>query len=226
MRAAGNPERAVQEKRYLKSPFKFHGVSVPSADRIARDFMKKNKGSNKERIIAIVLSLWKSDYHDEKRLALKLLRHYPAFITPLLMPMFENMLLDCTGWDLVDEIAIHLVGSVLENDKRSYSYLKRWSRSENFWMRRASLISQILLFRKGLGDRKLFYSLAEGMVIDKEFFIRKAIGWVIREISRSDPEAAFAFLMKIRDRASRLTVREGAKRLPERMRKQVLALSA
>lgn len=147
-----------------------------------------------------------------------MLRLYPEYVDFRTMPLLEKMLNSSTGWDLVDDISIHLVGAVLEKDKKAFGYLKRWSRSDNFWMRRASLISQILLFRHGNGDKKLFFQFAEKMVFEKEFFIRKAIGWCLREISKSNPDEAFDFLMKIKGSASGLTLREGAKRLPEKMK--------
>jgi 3-methyladenine DNA glycosylase AlkD len=89
-------------------------------------------------------------------------------------------------------------------------------------MRRASLISQILLFREGKGDKELFFRLAEEMIEEREFFIRKAIGWTLREMSKADPQAAFDFLLRVKDRASGLTLREGAKRLPDEMRNKVV----
>jgi 3-methyladenine DNA glycosylase AlkD len=222
LEAAGNPERAVQEKRYLKSPFKSFGVSLPATDKIAREFRKANKDAARNYIFALAEKLWDSDYHDEKRLGIRVLQFYPEYIDYAAMPMLEKMLMESTGWDLVDDIAIHLVGTVLEKDKKAYAYLKEWSMSDNFWMRRASLISQIVLFRNGRGNRDLFFKFAEPMVAEKEFFIRKAIGWCIREIAKADPGPAFEFLMKIKDRASGLTLREGAKRLPEKAREMIL----
>jgi len=223
LKNAGDPDRAVQEKRYLKSPFRFHGVSVPATDTIARTFKKRHPSIGRDRLLNIISLLWGSDFHDEKRLALKLMRQYPEHITYPLMPMLEAMLSASPTWDLVDEIAIHLVSIVLEKNRRAFASLKKWGRSKNFWMRRASMISQILLIRKSVEDRDLFFDLAEHMITEKEFFIRKAIGWVIRELSRSDQKAALAFLMKIRAKASGLTLREGAKRLPENMKKKLLA---
>ena len=80
-----------------------------------------------------------------------------------------------------------------------------------------------MLFKKGLGDRELFFGFARKMAGEREFFIRKAIGWALREMSKADPEAAFDFLMEIKGRgASGLTLREGSKRLPEKMKKAVL----
>lgn len=218
MEASADKERAVNEKRYLKSPFRFFGVSLPVTDKIAKGFRKVNPEAERDYVVELAKRLWASEYHDEKRLGLRILQYYPNHLDSAIMPMLETMLEQSTGWDFVDDISIHLVGTVLEKDKDAYRYLKKWSRSGNFWMKRASMISQILLFRTGGGDRKLFYGFAEKMLHEKEFFIRKAIGWCIREIAKADPDEAFGFLIKIRDRASGLTLREGAKRLPEKQK--------
>jgi 3-methyladenine DNA glycosylase AlkD len=222
MKSGSHRERAVYEKAYLKSPYKFFGTSLPFADKIAREFMKQNEEADREYVLALAKGLFISEYHDEKRLGLRLLQVYPRYLDLSLMPMLEEMLMQSPTWDLVDDIAIHLVGTVLAKDRKAYGYLKKWSRSENFWMRRAALISPILLFRQGRGDTGLFFTFAEKMLSEKEFFIRKAIGWGLREISKANAGEAFRFLMGIRDRASGLTLREGAKRLPAEIKSRVL----
>lgn len=217
-----NKDRAINEKKYLKSPYKFFGVSLPFTDKLAKEFKKSNKNHEREYIIGLVKSLWNSEYHDEKRLGLRILQYYPEYLDFSIMPILEEMLEHSTGWDLVDDISIHLVGCILEKNKKAFNFLKKWSRSNNFWMRRASLISQILLFRNGQGDKKLFFHLAEKMVSEKEFFIRKAIGWGLREMSKADPQGVFDFLMKVKEKVSGLTLREGSKRLPEHMKKLLI----
>ncbi len=216
-----NPERAVHEKRYLKSPFKFFGASVPFTDRLAKEFKKSNRDAEREYVIELADKLWSSDYHDEKRLGLRILQYYPEYLDFALMPLLEEMLMASAGWDFVDDISIHLVGAVLEKDQRTYRYLKKWSTSDNFWLRRASLVSQVLLFRNGKGDKNLFFSFAEKMIAEKEFFIRKAIGWGLREMSKADQESVIAFLRKVKDKASGLTLREGSKRLDEKQRAKI-----
>lgn len=222
MKAGGDKERAVFEKAYLKTPYKCFGTSLPFTDRVAKEFRKQNEEASREYIVTLARKLFASEYHDEKRLGLRLLQFYPRYLDLSVMPLLEEMLLQSPTWDLVDDISIHLVGTVLEEDRKAYRYLKKWSRSGNFWMRRASLISPILLFRKGRGDPQLFYTFAERMLEEKEFFIRKAMGWGLREIAKADPDEAFGFLMRIKGRVSGLTLREGAKRLPEELKKQVL----
>lgn len=222
LRVAHKPERAENEKRYLKSPYKFFGVTVPFIEKLARDFKREHKDAAREEVCSLAGALWSSEYHQEKTLAIKLLGTYPHYLDIQSTPMLERMLSESTGWDHVDGIAIHLVGAVLRKDKKAFAYLDKWGKSRSFWMRRASLISQIPLFREGRGDKELFFMLAEDMIGEREFFICKAIGWTLREISKADPRAAFDFLFKVKDRAAGLTLREGAKRLPDEMRRKVL----
>ncbi len=209
-----DPERAAQEKRYLKSPFDFYGVSVPKIRRIAKEFRAGNRKISKGALWGLCRALWGGNFHEERALAIFLLDEYHALLDYSDMPLLEGMLRGSVNWDQVDEISVHLVGAVLERDERALEYLQKWRRDESFWMRRASLLSQLLLFRRGKGDRALFYSLAREMMEEKEFFIRKAIGWVLRDISRRDPEEVFRFVVENKPRMSGVTLREATRRLP------------
>jgi 3-methyladenine DNA glycosylase AlkD len=212
-----DPTRAAQEKRYLKSPFDFYGVSVPQIRRIAKDFRAANRRTSKSVLWGLCQTLWAGSFHEERALAIFLLDEYRALLDYSDMPSLEEMLRGSVNWDQVDEISVHLVGAVLERDQRAFEYLQKWRRDGNFWMRRASLLSQLLLFRRGRGDRALFYALAREMMEEKEFFIRKAIGWVLRDISRREPEEVFRFVAENKPRMSGVTLREATRRLPPEM---------
>jgi 3-methyladenine DNA glycosylase AlkD len=217
----GDPERAAQETRYLKSPFKFYGVSVPQIRAVARQFRRENRDVSKEALWDICQALWQGEFHEERALAMFLLEEHRTLLDYSDIPLLERMLRESTNWDQVDEISVHLVGSVLQKDQRALEYLKGWSRDPNFWMRRAALISQLLLFRERKGDKGLFYSFADEMMEEKEFFIRKAIGWVLRDISKVDPEEVFRFVAENKDRMSGVTFREATRRLPQHLREQL-----
>ena len=224
LEAEATPARARNEKAYLKSSLEFFGAPMPVIDRVARSFKKAHPKVTPTEVVALARRLWASHTHEERTLAVKLLHLYPACLVPAQMPFFEKMLrAPENGWAHVDEIAIHLVGTVLAHDRKSWSYLKKWAKDESFWLRRASLIAQLVLLRHGEGDPKLFMTLARPMVGEREFFIRKALGWTIRELARARPELAFAFLLEIKDASSGLTLREGAKHLPPAMKRRVLA---
>jgi 3-methyladenine DNA glycosylase AlkD len=216
-----DPERAAQEKRYLKSPFKFYGVSVPQMRAVARQFRRENRGLSKGALWDICQALWQGEFHEERALAMLLLEEYRTLLDYSDIPLLERMLRESTNWDQVDEISVHLVGSVLEKDQRALEYLKGWSRDPSFWMRRAALLSQLLLFRERKGDKGLFYSFADEMMEEKEFFIRKAIGWVLRDMARVDPEEVFRFVAENKDRMSGVTFREATRRLPQHLREQL-----
>ncbi|MCI4624487.1 MAG: DNA alkylation repair protein [Candidatus Magnetoovum sp. WYHC-5] len=206
-----NSQRAKKEKAYLKSPFEFYGVSVPFTTKMASTFRRANKSIEKVALMALIEKLWNSTNHNEKTLAVKLLMQYPSSLDDSTLSVLEKMLNESTGWDHVDEIAIHIVGAILEKGDAGYEYLERWSVCENFWLRRASLISQILLFRRGKGKPQLFFQFARKMLKEKEFFIKKAIGWTIREIAKGNRELALDFVESIKGEASKLTIREALK---------------
>ena len=86
MKQNRNPERALHEKRYLKSPFKFFGTSVPFTDKLAKDFRKANRNAGREYTLELAERLWVSDYHDEKRLGLRILQYYPEYLDHSTMP--------------------------------------------------------------------------------------------------------------------------------------------
>lgn len=216
-----DPERAAQEKRYLKSPFEFYGVSVPKVRTLAKQFRRENKDITKQALWELCQALWQSTYHEERALAMFLLEEYRTLLDYSDMPSLEGMLRESTNWDQVDEISVHLVGSVLRKDQRVLEDLKRWGKDPNFWIRRAALLSQLLPLREAKGDKGLFYSLADQMMEEKEFFIRKAIGWVLRDMSKADPQEVSRFVAENKARMSGVTLREATRRLPQHLREQL-----
>jgi 3-methyladenine DNA glycosylase AlkD len=221
LRESPDPARATQEKRYLKSPFQFIGAPVPKIRSIAKGFRHEHRDLPKETLWEVCWDLWQGDVHEERALAMLLLDEFRGLLDIDDMPALERMLRESVNWDQVDEIAAHLVGAVLRKDDRALESLKRWAKDDNFWMRRAALLSQLLLFREGVGDRALFYSLAGDMMEEKEFFIRKAIGWVLRDISRVEPEEVARFVAENRERMSGVTFREATRRLPQPLLEQL-----
>ena len=187
---------------------------MPEIRSIARGFRREHRDIAKDALWGICWDLWQGDVHEERALAMLLLDEFRGLLDLDDMPALERMLRESVNWDQVDEIAVHLVGAVLCRDQRALGYLKTWAKDGSFWMRRAALLSQLLLFREGAGDRALFYSLAGGMMEDKEFFIQKAIGWVLRDISRVEPEEVARFVGENRRRISGVTFREATRHLP------------
>ncbi|MBI2309647.1 DNA alkylation repair protein [Candidatus Collierbacteria bacterium] len=225
LKESGDEKRATGEKKYLKSPWKFYGVSVPQRYKIIKDWFKKHQPLQPDEAGKLAESLWDSEWHEEKSLAIEILQLVSGRLTVKQMPLVEKMINEVTGWDHLDEIAIHVVGAMIDNDMAALKYLPKWTKSKNFWVRRAAILSQILQFRRRDGDKKLFCELVvpmfdEGVRWSKEerFFIRKAIGWTLREIANVEPEVAFNFVKRYKHKMSGLTFREASRKLPVKFR--------
>jgi 3-methyladenine DNA glycosylase AlkD len=123
------------------------------------------------------------------------------------------------SWAYVDWIAPKVIGDVIARDPRGRKRLAVWAKDANFWVRRTALLAEHDALRAGGGDFALWSRLAASILDERVFFIRKAIGWVLREVSKKRPELTYAFLAKHRHRVSRLSLLEGAKYLPAPKRK-------
>ena len=111
-------------------------------------------------------------------------------------------------------MAVHLAGRLIVRFPELEATLDRWATDGDFWLRRAALLALLLPLRRGGGDFERFGRYADGMLEEREFFIRKAIGWVLREVGKKRPELVAAWLAPRLGRASGLTVREAMKYLP------------
>ena len=159
-----------------------------------------------------------------KALGVALLERRPGLLGADDLGLIEELLRRSGTWALVDWICTKVAAPVVQRSPAAAEVLERWSRDGDFWLRRAALLAQLPALRAGRGDFALFARFASRMVDDREFFIRKAIGWVLRDVSRKRPELAFAFLAEHIDRVSGLTLREGSKYLPEAQRRQLKRL--
>ena len=117
-------------------------------------------------------------------------------------------------WAYVDPLSIYLTGSLVERFPELTSTLDRWSTDDDFWVRRSAMLALLIPLRQGEGDFDRFGRYADGMLEEKEFFIRKAIGWVLREVSKKRPDLVFDWVAPRTNRASGVTMREAVKYLP------------
>ncbi len=172
----GDPKRAEGEKKYLKSPLKHYGVSTPKIDKLAKDWIKTNNELSVDQIIKFTDALWKSDWHEERSLATSILSLHSKELTLLHLPHIEHMVNTATGWAHLDFIAAHLVGALYEVDAtKMAAVFRRWIDSDNFWVRRAALLGQLIPLREGRGDFKLFSEPKRGWLypIRRAWYLHK-----------------------------------------------------
>ncbi len=219
---AGTAQRAEHEKAYLKSDLNFYGASVPVVRQTAKTFYRNHPKLSHTDLIALVEVLWQSNYHEMRSLGIALLDHYPHLITLEDIGFLEGLLRRMQTWAHVDWIATGAIANLLDRDANLKSTLVQWARDDLLWVRRTAMLALMKRARIHREDFDLFAQFASQMVEEKEFFIRKAIGWVLREVSKKQPEWTYEFLVGHIDRVSGLTLREGARYLPTEQRESLI----
>ena len=210
--AAGQPARAEQERAYMKSALRFHGVDQATVRAACAEFCKAN-ALDHDALVGVVDALYATDWFDLHSAAIGLIERKRKLVGPDDAPWLIALVRRSACWAHVDWIAAKIVPHALP--ARPHALLRRWARDDDFWVRRTALLAQLDALRAGGGDFTLFAELAVPMLGEKEFFIRKAIGWILRDTSRKRPELVRDFVAAHRGEMSGLTLREATRRLPE-----------
>lgn len=214
LRAEATPERAIHEKAYLKSDLTFFGASIPVTRATAKAFKRAHPTLDPAELRALVAALWDTPVHELRGVGVALLELSVRQLDPEAeLPLVEACLRAAGTWAHVDWLAVKVAGPLLARRADRVAVLDRWAGDPDFWMRRSALLAELDALKDGGGDWETFERLASGMVGEREFFIRKAIGWVLREVSKNRPALTYAFLARHAATAAGLTMREGAKYL-------------
>lgn len=224
--AAGNPERAEQERRYLKSQLRHYGVSVPLVRRAAAGVRRAWPERPRRDVVALVEALWERPVHECRAAAVELLELYLDRLVARDLALVERLLRESGTWALVDNLAASVAGPLVERFPALAGELDRWAADDDFWIRRSALLAELIPLREGRGDFPRFGRHADAMLEEKEFFIRKAIGWTLRDTSRKRPDLVSAWLLPRAARASGVTLREAVKYLPAAASRRILAAAA
>src|SRR2546429_5563072 len=192
---------------------------MPQTRTAVAEFCRAHPDLTRADLRAIAEAAYATDSHDLRSAAIGVLERRVALLTGRDLGWLIDLVRRSNSWAYVDWLSLGVIGEVIAQDRPSLRRLPVWARDESFWVRRTALLAQHDTLKAGAGDFALFARLADGMLEEREFFIRKAIGWVLREVSKKRPELTYAFLRKHRDRMSRLSLLEGAKYLPAPKRK-------
>jgi len=197
---------------YLKTDMPFYGVQKPDRVPIYKEMKKRFQPQSQQDYEGAVLALWSLPHREEKYAAITFSLQNETFITAKSLPLYERLIREGAWWDLVDGVASDLVGRVLlEQRSRTRPVIERWIDDDDFWIRRTAILAH--LRHKEQTDANQLFDHCLRRAHEKEFFIRKAIGWALREYSKAAPEEVGEFLLKNREALSSLSFREGAKRL-------------
>ncbi|MFL6182758.1 MAG: DNA alkylation repair protein [Actinomycetes bacterium] len=210
LKRSASPERAVAEKKYLKSDLSFLGATLGDIRRVTKQTVKsaetQDAALKREGVLALVEELWQKPLFERRMAAVIVLEQHIDELRSADLRLIERLIRESYTWAFVDALAANVVGGLAVRYKIR-RVLDRWSRDKDFWIRRSSLLAELRPLKEG-APFEPFALRAEAMLEEKEFFIRKAIGWVLRETSKSRPDEVFNWIAPRTDRASGVTMRE------------------
>jgi 3-methyladenine DNA glycosylase AlkD len=223
LRPLGTGARAATEKLYLKSDLEFFGVTMPELRRTVKAAAREHLASaggrgirlDRETAVAWALALWREPVHERRSAAVEVLRLAIETLAAGDLAAVERLLRDSRTWAYVDPLAGDIAGAVALRDPESWERVDRWAGDDDFWVRRSAVLTLLPGIRGGRADLERFTRYAGPMLAKKEFFVRKALGWVLREISRADPGWVTAYTGAHLDEMSGVTFREAVRHLPE-----------
>ena len=208
LRAVASPDDAVAMKAYMKNKFEFLGVKTPARRKLAKTFFKQHTDS----VIDwnFINEAWKNPYRELQYTALDYLEIRKKLLTPSDLPRLKKQAQTKSWWDTIDFLD-RLVGSIIARFPETKEIIVAWSCDEDIWLRRLAIDHQLL--RKEKTDTKLLEKILVNNLGRTEFFINKAIGWALRDYSKTNPNWVRDFIERHRAEMATLSIREGSKYL-------------
>ncbi|MCF6377498.1 DNA alkylation repair protein [Nocardioides KLBMP 9356] len=218
---SGDPERAAQQQAYMKSELPYVGLGAPALRALLRPILVEHRFADRAQWEAAALELVEDATHREEWYsAVALLRHrsYRTWLDPDVLPLLEEVVRTAAWWDVVDEVAGHLVGQVLLDHRDGTTpVMDGWSVDpDSLWVRRTAMLSQLRHEEQTDTDllARVLVANLDDTAYGRDFFVRKALGWALRQHARTDAAWVRAFVSTHAGRLSGLSRREALKHLP------------
>ncbi|MFC4910702.1 DNA alkylation repair protein [Actinomadura gamaensis] len=217
LRAQGDAARAEAERRYLKSSFVHFGVPVPVVRRVAVASVRTRP--SRPELLALASGLWAvteagRPVQEARLAAVEVLVKRVDALEPEDLDFVEGLVRDSSTWALVDALAEKVVGRLALSYPQVARRLDTWVEDEYLWIRRTAILALLAGIRWGTPDLARIDHYGEVLLDESEFFIRKAIGWVLRELSKKDPGWVADWTSRHLVRMSGVTFREAVRHLP------------
>lgn len=208
LKTVANPDDAVAMKAYMKNKFEFLGVKTPARRKLAKAFFKQQTDS----VIDwdFINESWSNPYRELQYAVLDYLESRKKLLIPSDLPRLKKLAQTKSWWDTIDFLD-RLVGSIIARFPETKATILSWSCDEDIWLRRLAIDHQLL--RKEETDTELLEKILANNLGQTEFFINKAIGWALRDYSKTNPDWVKDFIERYRVEMAALSIREGSKYL-------------
>ena len=204
-----NEEQAQKMSKYMLNKFEYIGIKTPERRKIFKNFFKEYK--NEEKIDwEFVNKCWENKHREFQYIAADYLKNMKDKLTIDDIPKFKRLILKKSWWDTIDNLDM-TIGALALKDSNVNKILLEWSIDENIWLRRIAIDHQLL--RKEKTNAELLEKILKNNLGQAEFFINKAIGWALRDYSKTNPEWVKNFIEKNRENMAKLSIKEASKYL-------------
>ncbi|CAI9395198.1 hypothetical protein BACSP_00912 [Bacillus sp. T2.9-1] len=184
---------AEWSENYLRNQFAFLGIRTPIRRKLTKQFFREYGVPTKENLKDIIFILWERSEREYQKAALDILEKVKKELTPDDMPWLSSLLVKKSWWDTVDVLSPHIMGNLFTiYPELIAQYADQWIVDDNFWLQRSALLYQ-LYYKKRTDEKRLFQYILSRADSD-EFFVQKAIGWVLREYAKTNPVAVRDFV--------------------------------
>ncbi|HOI31916.1 MAG: DNA alkylation repair protein [Bacteroidales bacterium] len=188
-----NPEIAAGAEKYMRNQYSFYGIPSPARTIIFKDFVKTYGLPDPADLVEVILNAWQLPQREMQYAAMNVLDKSIKRMPAQSISLFEQLIIQKSWWDTVDFIAPNLVGTLFKRfPEIRDETINHWMNSGSFWLQRSCLLFQLKY--KQATDEKLLFELCTRLSGEKEFFIRKAIGWALRQYARTAPEQVRGFV--------------------------------
>jgi 3-methyladenine DNA glycosylase AlkD len=224
LRAIADPAIRESMQRFSKEPIRSIGVRTPDVRRLATAAAKEYRQAKLpfDPILATARTLWRGGTIEERSLAIFILSKFNRQFQPEHWRVLDEWVETLTNWGETDGLSGYLLFPFLDKRPGFIRRLKPWTRSRNRWRRRAAAVALVPLARRGK-HHQAAYDICDRLAEDRDDMVEKAVGWLLKETSRAEPQAVADYLLDNSQRLSRTTIRYAAEKLPARLRKRVLS---
>jgi 3-methyladenine DNA glycosylase AlkD len=209
--AAADPERAAAMRAYMKDVAPFLGIPSPERRALSRSVLQGTPRPDERDCTAVALRCWRLPEREYQYFAVDLLRRHVRRLSSGFLPVARHLVTTVPWWDTVDALAAHVVGGLVAADPALTADMDAWIEDDDLWVVRTALLHQLRYGERTDAGRLFGYCLRQSGHPD--FFVRKAIGWCLREYAKTDPDAVRDFLAREGGRFAPLSVREALKNI-------------
>jgi 3-methyladenine DNA glycosylase AlkD len=207
---------------FFKEKIKFYGVKMPMVSKIGKEYFKLIKDKNKSEIFELCEELWQSGFIEESFIACEWSYYIHKDYQSKDFEVLERWVSDyVSNWASCDTLCNHTIGTFVDMYPEYLTDLKKWAKSKNRWMRRASAVSLIIPAREGKFLKDIF-EIADTLLMDKDDLVQKGYGWMLKSASHAHQKKVFDYVMTKKSIMPRTALRYAIEKMPKDLKAEAM----